>query len=116
MYDRVWVRTASKDVLTTALERGFTTFVAAAKDAEALRRLGKANVLALDGDGLHDGTRTIPRVVVASKEDQARALALAGKVPAALVAATDWKVIPYENLIAAYQGKGTRLVAEAATP
>lgn len=117
MFDRVWIRAASKDVLTTALERGFSTFAAAPDDVEALRRLGKARVLALDDAGLHeDGRLVAPRIVVASKEDQARALALAGRVPEALVAATDWKVIPYENLIAAYQGKGTRLLAEASTP
>lgn len=117
MLDRVWIRAATKDVLTTALERGFSTFVADAKDAPALARLGKARVLVLDSEGLHeDGRLLAPRVVVASKEDQARALALAGRAAEVLVAATDWKVIPYENLIAAYQGKGTRLVAEAATP
>lgn len=117
LLDRVWIRTASKDVLTTALERGFATFVADPADASALARLGKARVLTLDTSGLHeDGALVAPRHVIASKEDQSRVLALAGRVPAALVAATDWKVIPYENLIAAYQGKGTRLIAEAATP
>lgn len=116
--DRVWVRVpaGAKDVLTTALERGLSTFVVDAGDVEAFRRLAKARFLTLDGKGLHeDGALVAPRVTVASGADQERALALAGREREVLVQATDWKVIPYENLIATYRQKGTKLVVEAAT-
>lgn len=102
-----------KALMVRALEAGFHTFVAEGDPAE-LAGLARARILRIDAAGIHDGeTLVAPRVVVASADDQTRALQLAGRHEAVLVDALDWRVIPYENLVAAYHGKGTRLFARA---
>lgn len=120
MSDRVWVLVkdakdakGAKAALTEALELGFTTFVLEG-DASGLDGLARARLLRVDEHGIHEGARLLaPRVVITSPADQERALALAGHHDAVLVEAKAWKVIPHENLIAAYRRKGTRLVVEA---
>lgn len=118
MIERVWIRLPERDAkgaLTAALEAGFRTFILAA-DTKPFEALAKARLLRLDDDGLHEGGRLLaPRAVIASPADQEKALALAGRHEAVLVEATSWRVIPHENLIAAYRRKGTRLVVEAAS-
>lgn len=114
--ERVWVLVppgAAKAHATAALEAGFTTLVAEGDPAD-LAGLARVRVLRLDAEGIHDGDRLVaPRVEVRSPEDQERALALAGRHEAVHVDARDWRVIPHENLIAAYRRKGTRLVTRA---
>jgi 3-dehydroquinate synthase II len=103
----------AKRAMTEALELGFSTFVVDG-DPAPFAGLARARVLRLAEDGLHEGDRLLaPRVVIASPEDQERALALAGRHEAVMVEARAWRVIPHENLIAAYRRKGTRLVVEA---
>ena len=114
--DRVWVllpAEGAKRAMTAALELGFATFVAQG-DAKPLVGLAKARVLERRDDGLHeDGALVAPLATIASPDDQARALALAGRHPAVLVDARAWRVIPHENLIAAYHRSGTKLLVEA---
>ena len=116
MKERVWIllpREGAKEALTAALEAGFHTFVASASE-KGLEGLAKVRLLRLAEHALLEGDALVaPRVVVASPEDQERALALAGKHDAVLVDARAWKIIPHENLIAAYRAKGTRLIVEA---
>jgi 3-dehydroquinate synthase II len=133
MSERVWILLAAKRAkgdtaklakddddaklakvgMTTALELGFSTFVVEG-DVSGLSGLARARVLRLEEDGIHDGEALVaPRVVIASPADQERALAMAGKHEAVLVEAQAWKIIPHENLIAAYHRKGTRLIVEA---
>jgi len=114
LIERVWILLPPKAgarALTEALEIGFTTFVAEEGDLAAPARV---RTLRLAPDGLHEGDRLVaPRVEIRSPEDQARALALAGRADAVFVDARDWRVIPHENLIAAYRRQGTRLIARA---
>lgn len=116
MMERIWIllpQNDSKDSLTAALEAGFHTFVepAGAKGHEGLAR---TRILALSEDGLYEADRLVaPRIVISSPKDQEHALALAGKHDAVLVDARAWKIIPHENLIAAYHGRGTKLIVEA---
>lgn len=116
MKDRVWVllpAEGAKAALTAALETGFHTFVASADD-KSLEGLAKVRILRLDAAGLHERDALVaPLAVIASPEDQERALAMAGRHDAVLVDARAWKIIPHENLIAAYRAKGTRLIVEA---
>lgn len=115
--ERVWILLPPKDAkraLTAALESGFGTFVATgpAKDLESLAKL---RLLQLTDEGLvEDGRLVAPRVVIASPDDQDKALAMAGHHDAVLVDAKAWRIIPHENLIAAYRRKGTRLLVHAA--
>jgi len=116
MKERVWILLPERDAkaaLTAALEAGFHTFVAPAHD-KSLEGLAKLRLLRLDDAGLHEGDALLaPLVRIASPADQEKALALAGKHQAVLVDARAWKIIPHENLIAAYRAKGTRLIVEA---
>lgn len=113
MQDRVWIVVKGKADLTTALELGFHTFIANT-DARSLEGLAKVRILRLTEDGLHDADKLYaPRVVISSVRDQEHALALGGKHEAVLVDARAWKIIPHENLIAAYHGRGTKLIVEA---
>lgn len=119
MKERVYIllpREDAKRALTEALELGFSTFVATTpeKSAAALGSLAKVRILQLTESGLEEqGQLVAPRIVIASPQEQEKALALAGKHEAVLVEARTWKVIPHENLIAAYHRKGTRLLVEA---
>lgn len=116
MSDRVWIVVPEKPAkhdLTRALESGFHTFVCEGA-TDVVSGLARARVLRLDADGIHEGDKLLsPRVDVRSPADQQGALDLAGKREMVLVDAHDWKVIPHENLIAAYRRKGTRLAARA---
>lgn len=116
MKDRVWIllpADGAKAAMTSALEAGFTTFVATSETGD-LDALAKARVLRLRPDGLHEaGQRIAPLVQIQSPDDQARALDLAGREPMVLVDARAWRIIPHENLIAAYRGKGTKLIVQA---
>ncbi|HVM46321.1 MAG TPA: 3-dehydroquinate synthase II [Candidatus Thermoplasmatota archaeon] len=122
MKERVWVLLDAKGdkeakearrALTEAVELGFHTFVVDG-DARAFASLAKVRLIELGPDGLREGDALLaPRVVVASPADQEKALALAGKHDAVLVDARAWRIIPHENLIAAYRAKGTRLIVEA---
>lgn len=118
MKDRIWLvvpEKPDKAHVTRALESGFETLVCEGPTAD-VAGLARARVLHLDASGIHgDGpdTWSAPRVEIRSPDDQKRALAMAGKHDAVLVDARDWKIIPHENLIAAYRAKGTRLIARA---
>lgn len=116
MIERVWIllpEKAPKAALTSALELGYSTFVAPGA-TEGLDGLARARILTLDEHGLHEEGRLFaPRVEIRTPDDQARALGMAGRHDAVFVDARDWRVIPHENLIAAYRRKGTRLVARA---
>jgi 3-dehydroquinate synthase II len=104
-----------KALLTFALERGFTTFVVQGDPAK-LRALGKFDVLTLDGERLlREGKPLGTRVEISSPKEQDRARTRAGLDEFVLVAGKDWTIIPLENLIAAFQGSRTKLVAEVAT-
>ncbi|HUR69324.1 MAG TPA: 3-dehydroquinate synthase II [Candidatus Thermoplasmatota archaeon] len=120
--DRVWILIDAKGAkqakganndMTAALEAGFRTFVIDG-DAAPFLGLARARVLTIDEHGIREGEEIVaPRVVISSPKDQETALALAGKHDAVLVDAKAWKIIPHENLIAAYRGRGTRLLVEA---
>lgn len=113
---RLWIHLPPKSsaaALTEATELGYHTFVTE-DEPSAFASLARVRVLKLDAHGLSEnGQLVAPRVEIRSVEDQARALQLAGRHEAVLVDAKDWRIIPYENLIAAYRAKGTRLLAMA---
>jgi 3-dehydroquinate synthase II len=114
--DRIWILLPAKSptsLATQALELGFSTLVTE-DDPAALAGLAKARVLHLAKDGLYeDGRLAGPRVEILDVNDQERALKMAGNHKLVVVDALDWRVIPYENLIAAYRQKKTKLAAIA---
>jgi len=87
-----------KDLITTALEAGAHGIWVEREAVSKVRELGRVKVLGEGGD-LEPGRDFFP-VLIASGEDQEEALTLARKGPV-VVEATDWQVIPLENLVAA---------------
>ncbi|HVL86617.1 MAG TPA: 3-dehydroquinate synthase II [Candidatus Thermoplasmatota archaeon] len=100
--------------LTRALEAGFSDFLVAGKEIPRdLLRLGRFESLALDGDRLlRSGVPVGTRIEIRSKSDEERAHARARSDEYVLVATSDWKVIPLENLVASFQGTRAKLLAE----
>jgi len=105
-----------KRMVSSALESGFVDIMIREED-EDLARLGRYDAFLVRGDEvLLDGDLFARIVEIGSNEDQESAYALKGKVANIIVSASDWKVIPLENLIAGFQGSGTRVMAVASTP
>ena len=96
----VWIRVIPyrKDLITTALEAGAHGIWVENEAVSKVRELGRVKVLGEGGD-LWPGRDFFP-VLISSGEDQEEALALARKGPV-VVEATDWRIIPLENLVAA---------------
>ncbi len=105
-----------KRTVASALESGYADIVIREEDGE-LRRLGRFDAVTLKGSDLViDGKVAGKLVEVRSAEDLRRASDLKGKVEFVAISAKDWKVIPLENLIAEFQGSGTRILAVATSP
>lgn len=105
-----------KDVLIRALEAGFAQLVFDSPPGPGFLRLGKFDAFVLEGEVLsREGKAAGARVVIRNKADEDRARKLADADGIVIVSATDWKVIPLENLIAAFQGRRARLVAEVSS-
>jgi len=115
----VWVgafpsedRADVRSIVTAALEAGFDQIVLD-RPADALQRLGRFSPIFLRDDRFEfDGQEVGRLLTVQRPEDERAARALRGIAKHVVVRATDWKIIPFENLIAAFQGSGTRLLAE----
>lgn len=118
----VWVglpthleRDARKRLLTTAVEQGFLDVVLDPRDEEFLQ-LAKFNPIFLKDGTLEAHGEEVGRYVTLKRgEDERAARALRGQARHLVIAAEDWKVIPLENLIAHFQGSGTRLIMTAST-
>ena len=108
----------SKDVrsiVTAALEAGFEQIVLD-RPEDGLVRLGRFSpILLREGRFEFDGAEVGRLVTIERPEDERAVRALRGVVKHVVVRTADWKIIPLENLIAAFQGSGTRLLAEVRT-
>lgn len=106
-------------VATTALEQGFSHLVVDESIQQEVEALGRCRTLLADEDPTGPGLRlradeeTIARwVTLRDANDEAAASSLAGRIEHVVISATDWKIIPLENLIADLQPTPTRLLAE----
>ncbi|KAK9826503.1 hypothetical protein WJX81_007331 [Elliptochloris bilobata] len=114
-----WVQTDKQEVLTTALESGCSTFVfdaEAVSVAEKWAKLAAFQALLINGAALIklDGMQVGTVVNVGSGGDLAAACAGAvASTGMTLLDARDWRIIPAENLVAAFQGSAAKLVAVA---
>ena len=96
------VRPYKKKVLTTALESGADAVIVPRGHSKKVRDLGLIKTVSQDGD-LKLGEDVV-EITISSQKDEAKAL----KEPPErllLIKASDWKVIPLENLVAK-RGKG----------
>ncbi len=101
-----------RSIVTAALEAGFDQIVLDRAD-DGLQRLGRfAPILLKDGRFLFDGEEIGRLATIRQGSDERAVRTLRGTTKHVVVRAEDWKVIPLENLIAALQGSGTRLLVE----
>jgi len=115
----VWVgafpseeREVVRSVVAAALECGFDEIVLETPD-ESLQRLGRfAPILLKDGAFLFDGEEVGRLASIREAKDERAIRALRGSARHVVVRTEDWKIIPLENLIAHFQGSGTRLLVE----
>lgn len=101
-----------RSVVSAALEAGFDQIVLAKPD-ESLQKLGRFSPILLKDDVfLFDGTGIGRLATIRTAKDEMAVRALRGATKHVVVRTEDWKIIPLENLIAHFQGSGTRLLVE----
>ncbi len=104
-----------KKIVLSALENGFDTVVLDKRDRSFVN-LGRFRALLLDGTSFTEAGEDVGSLVhLKSKSDEVKAKRLAGKSAVVVISAADWKVIPLENLIAHFQGSGSKLMMVART-
>jgi 3-dehydroquinate synthase II len=119
----VWVRAdvpanyeERKKLASSALEAGFADILIREEDKN-LPRLGRFNAFIIGGeDVFFEGNKVGTMVTITGPADLKKASALRDKVEYVIISAKDWRVIPLENLIAEFQGSGSKLLAVASTP
>jgi 3-dehydroquinate synthase II len=101
-----------RSVVTAALEVGFDEIVLLKPEA-SLQRLGRFTTILLKGSTFFLGEAEVGRhATIRSAKDEALVRALRGTTKNVVIRPEPWKVIPLENLIAFFQGGGTRLLVE----
>ncbi|UCH90290.1 MAG: 3-dehydroquinate synthase II [Thermoplasmata archaeon] len=115
----VWIRAdvgdsqdARKKIVTTALEKNFNDIIVNTDDFEVFKKLGKFNLIKLQDGKISFSGKSGEFIKIESKGDEVKAAEFAGKTDYVFVAASDWKVIPVENLIAAFQKTKSKLLVE----
>lgn len=110
----VWIRAdvpdekaARKELVLSALESGIGTAIVRPGD-EDFAELGKVELVVNDGGRLDNGFELVE---LKSPADQDRAMAMSGKKNGVILGASDWTVIPLENMIAKFRGSGTKVFA-----
>jgi 3-dehydroquinate synthase II len=101
-----------KELLLSALESGITTVVVRPSDSD-FASLGNVKLL-FNKDGVISEKMKI--VQLNTPKDQDDAMALAGKYEVIILGASDWTIIPLENMIARFRGTGTKIYACASDP
>jgi 3-dehydroquinate synthase II len=107
-----------KEIATAALEQGFSHLVVTKEQQAETESLGRCRTLTLHDGGNHtrhvqaDGETIAHWITLHDAKDEANAAALGGKTDHVVISATDWKIIPLENLIADLQPTRTHLLAE----
>ncbi len=101
-----------RSVVASALEAGFDQIVLGRLD-DGLQRLGRFSPILLQDDTfLFDGHEVGRLATIRCAEDERSVRDLRGATKHVVVRTEDWKIIPLENLIAHFQGSGTRLLVE----
>src|SRR5256886_5406088 len=99
-------------VVSPALAVGFTE-IDLSKPDESLQRIGRFSAILLKGTTFVLSDTEIGRLAtIRSPKDEHSVRAMRGATKHVVVRLEPWKVIPLENLIAYFQGSGTRLLVE----
>src|SRR5256885_1334128 len=101
-----------RTVVSSALAVGFGEVVLSKPD-ESLQRIGRFSAILLKGTTFVLSDTEIGRLAtIRSPKDEHSVRAMRGATKHVVVRLEPWKVIPLENLIAYFQGSGTRLLVE----
>ncbi len=100
-----------KNLVTKAMERGISDIVVRKGD-ESFSSLGRVDLHYRDGETVESGWGTLHMASVDGPDAMQEIMDSAGE-RSFIVSTRDWKVIPLENMVAAFQGSGSRLVAIA---
>ena len=111
-----WIEPLSKEALTASLECGQHTFAFSNESSlSEWRSLGRFQALVVQPNGRISDENTKDDfgrwIQLNSSRAQNEALTLAGQESLVVLDAADWKIIPAENMIAAYQTSQTKLLA-----
>ena len=119
----VWIRAdiatdqdERKKIITTALENNFTNIIVKEEDVDIFKKLGKFELISFVDNKIHLGNSSGEYIEIKNKTDQEKTMELAGKMAYVLVSTANWKVIPIENLIAAFQTTDSKLLVEISEP
>ncbi len=113
----LWVRAdldedpeVRKRIFTTSLENDIKDIIVRSEDLERFSRIGIVDAIeSRDGNLIKNGS-TVARITIEGSDDQKRAAKIAEKSDTVLISTKDWKVIPVENLIAAFREKDASLM------
>jgi len=111
-----------KKLITTALENGATAVVIKTGETGKAKQLGKINTASDDSEAdicLSDKYEELAKAKnkrayykdIKNKSDEKDVTACGQKADYVVIKASDWKVIPLENIIASLKGK-TRIIVE----
>ncbi|XP_062216673.1 uncharacterized protein LOC133916830 isoform X1 [Phragmites australis] len=110
----VWVWTENRQVMTAAVERGWSTFLFGSKDlGKDWSSTARINPLFIDGPEIFDGENQKVAVILQVSSPRELELVQPDNVEAENIVIDfrgGWQVIPAENIVAAFQGcRGTVL-------
>ncbi|XP_057521850.1 uncharacterized protein LOC130801918 isoform X4 [Amaranthus tricolor] len=115
----VWIWTENKQVMTTAVERGWQTFIFdvnsrdLAKDWSSIALINP--LFFKDGALLDMENRSVASFFEISSPQHLDQVLLVDESQNTVIHLLDWQVIPAENIVAAIQGNGKRVLAVAET-
>lgn len=113
--DRPDDKNERKSLVTAALESGIERIIIRVEDRDFVE-LGRFQAIWKDGEELTCGEKRGRLIEISTPRDQELALNMAGELDFLVASPSDWKIIPLENLIAAFQKSGTSILACASIP
>ncbi|KAK1359553.1 3-dehydroquinate synthase, prokaryotic-type [Heracleum sosnowskyi] len=116
---QVWVWTENQQVMTTAVERGWTTFLFSSPHlATNWSSIARINPLFLkDGDIYDVDDQIVVTVSLNSTPEELSQFQPTDEQPDNIIVnLLDWQAIPAENIVAAFQGTDKRVMAVSKTP
>ncbi|XP_018480441.1 uncharacterized protein LOC108851502 isoform X1 [Raphanus sativus] len=118
---KVWIWTECKEVMTTAVERGWNTFVFSSHNlqlSDDWSSVALVDSLFIGEKQVTDGTgKAVAAVFEVSTPEELKKLKIEDEETENIVLGLlDWKSIPAENLVAALQGSEKTVFAVSTTP
>ncbi|KAJ8775046.1 hypothetical protein K2173_020050 [Erythroxylum novogranatense] len=118
---QVWIWTESKQVMTAAVERGWSTFIFSPEDRElAIEWSSIAMIYPLFIMGqevLNEESKRVAKIFEVSSPQELQQLQPENEqAENVIVQLLDWQIIPAENIVAAFQGSQKTVFAISKTP